>query len=185
MPRASWRQARQPQAADRRVLNSCAGLPLGLREECVSFALVPLATPVFFGLPSAFCHSPANRGLESPPFRLSGGWVGPSAPQACCQRVGPVVVGNHSGILKLDAAVEQRSREDAKAENKARRAIRPKSATFTWQVDPNPPPNMPSHSSFLASSRLGCSLLTAEFKLKGSPPASEEHQNVRFLIGLP
>jgi hypothetical protein len=33
--------------------------------------------------------------------------------------------------MNLDAAVEQRRREDAKAENKARLAISPKSGTFT------------------------------------------------------
>jgi hypothetical protein len=38
----------------------------------------------------------------------------------------------------LDAAVEQRRHEDAKAENKAMLAISQKSETFTWQVNPKP-----------------------------------------------
>ena len=44
-----------------------------------------------------------------------------------------------SGWFSLDAAVEQRRREDAKPENKAMLAISPKAETFTWRVNPNPP----------------------------------------------
>jgi hypothetical protein len=43
--------------------------------------------------------------------------------------------------MNLDAAVEQRRREDAKAENKAMLAISPLSGTFTGQVNPNPHPD--------------------------------------------
>ena len=41
--------------------------------------------------------------------------------------------------LNLDAAVEQRRREDAKAENKAMLTISPKSETITLHANPNPP----------------------------------------------
>jgi hypothetical protein len=54
----------------------------------------------------------------------------------------------------MDAAVEQRRREDAKAENKATLAISPQLGTFTLQVNPNPHPDLPFPSSFFASSRL-------------------------------
>ena len=41
----------------------------------------------------------------------------------------------------------------AKAQNKAMLAISPKSETFTWQVNPNPPVNLPFPTSFFASSQ--------------------------------
>jgi hypothetical protein len=44
--------------------------------------------------------------------------------------------------LNQDAAVEQRRREGAKAENKAMLTISPKSETFTWQVKAKPLPNL-------------------------------------------
>jgi hypothetical protein len=47
-------------------------------------------------------------------------------------------------FIILEAAVEQRRHEDAKAETKAMLAISPKPENFTWQVNPNPPPEPPA-----------------------------------------
>jgi hypothetical protein len=47
--------------------------------------------------------------------------------------------GPLAGAVDLDAAVEQRRREDAKAENKERLAFSPVPADVTWQVNPNHP----------------------------------------------
>ena len=66
-------------------------------------------------------------------------------------------LAGYAGPIYLDAAVEQRRREDAKAENNATLAISPKSETFTVQVNRKPPPSLPFASSFFASSRLCCS----------------------------
>lgn len=67
-----------------------------------------------------------------------------------------------AGPIYPDAAVEQRRREDAKAENNATLAISPKSETFTVQVNRKPPPSLPFASSFFASSRLCCSRRLAD-----------------------
>jgi hypothetical protein len=67
--------------------------------------------------------------------------------------------------MNPDAAVEQRRREDAKAENKAMLAISPKSETFTWQVNTKPLPNLPFPIAFFASSRLCCSHAIAAFRM--------------------
>ena len=65
-------------------------------------------------------------------------------------------LAGQAGPIYLEAAVEQRRHEDAKAENNATLAISPKSEAFAWQVNPKPPPSSPFASSFFASSRLCC-----------------------------
>ena len=62
------------------------------------------------------------------------------------------------------SGMPQLNSEDAKAQNKAILATSSKSETFTWQVNPNPPPNLPFPVSFFASSRLCCSHPIAEFR---------------------
>jgi hypothetical protein len=68
--------------------------------------------------------------------------------------------------MSLHAAVEQRRHEDAKAENKALLAPSPKPETFTRQVNPNHPPNLPFPGFGFASSRLCCSHPSAAFRVK-------------------
>ena len=78
------------------------------------------------------------------------------------------------GPIYLDAAVEQRRREDAKAENNATLAISPKSETFTVQVNPKPPPSLLFASSFFASSRLCCSRRLADRLLLILPGSAQQ-----------
>ena len=82
------------------------------------------------------------------------------------------------GPIYLDAAVEQRRHEDAKAEDKAMPAISPKPETLTWQVNPNPPPSLPftvrSHYRHHRSSRRQSALTFTWAADSGSgfPPQS-------------
>jgi hypothetical protein len=64
--------------------------------------------------------------------------------------------------VNLDAAVEQRRHEDAKAKSKAMLAISTRSETFTWQVNPNPSPNLPNtHPSAGSGQETNCGGWTA------------------------
>ena len=67
----------------------------------MNFAFVALGTRDFFVVASSFCLSRANRCLERARSPLSGGWFGPGARLADWWRIGPVVVGNRSGILAV------------------------------------------------------------------------------------
>jgi hypothetical protein len=84
--------------------------------------------------------------------------------------------------LILDAAVEQRRREDAKAEDKAILAISPKSGTFTWQVKAKPRPNLPFPSAFFASSRLCCSHPIVAIGMKSQKPLRVAWRGLRHLF---
>jgi hypothetical protein len=87
---------------------------------------------------------------------------------SCVPQATPERRQNAECRRSLDAEVEQRRHEDAKAGNKAALAILAKSETFTWQVNPNPLPNLPFSSSFFASWRLCCSHPVAGFRMKNA-----------------
>ena len=88
--------------------------------------------------------------------------------------------------FSLDAAVEQRRREDAKPENQAMLAISPKAETFIWQVNPNHPQNclFPALSSrlraFVVHSQLR-SLWFGGFEQLSRPPVLP-HSKLKALI---
>ena len=103
-----------------------------------------------------------------------------ATPYRQCALVGPNFLSQKrashgkDGPFYLDAAVEQRRREDAKAENNATLAISPKSETFTVQVNPKPPPSLLFASSFFASSRLCCSRRLADRLLLILPGSAQQ-----------
>ena len=114
-------------------------------------------------------HSEARNAKNTPECPICG--VLPNGPTPTGSVLWLVPISfPRSAPRYLDAAVEQRRREDAKAENNATLAITPKSETFTGQVNPKPPPSLPFASSFFASSRLCCSRPISESRIYGLTP---------------
>ena len=131
--------------------------------------------------PSVCAQAEAGRALAW--LRPGVGRISHTVTSECPFR--PAAGPRAANRVTLKAAVEQRRRKDAKAENEAFLARSPGPEPFTWRVRPRPLRNGRFFALSFASSRLRCSRPMAAFRMTGLARASSGHPHGMLSIILP